>query len=406
MASETIELRGHIIDSLILPKVLDHILTHGARFKITEIKVGQNRVDQSFARIEVTADTSENLDALLARLLQHGAEVAKQADVVLAAAPTDGVFPHDFYVTTNQQTFVRLKGKELEVRPATMDSAIAINGKTARAVKFFDVRKGDKIVVGHDGVRVVPVQRSTSHTDIFQFINRTIGADEPKSAVIRELGAELARARGPIAVVAGPALVRTGAGEHLQRLIEAKYVDILFAGNAFAVCDVERALFGTSFGANPENALTVGGHENHIRATNVIRECGGLAEAVRRKVLTGGIMHACVKQRVDIVLTGSIRDEGPIPGVTTDVVEAQKIMRDKLSDVTHVLLLGTVQHSMAIASMLAPTVKTVCVDMDAWTVERVIEHQPFQSIGLVTDVAPFLRELADAVAELPKRNKA
>ena len=409
MPSETIELRGHIIDSLILPKVLDQILTRGARFKITEIKIGQTRVDQSFARIEVTADTSENLDALIARLLQHGAEVTKHADVALAAAPTDGVFPHDFYVTTNQQTFVRVKGKELEVHPATMDSAIAIDGKTARAVKFFDVRKGDRIVVGHDGVRVVPVQRSTSHTDVLQFINRSIAADEPKSAVIRELGAELTRARGAggrIAVVAGPALVRTGAGEHLQRLIEAKYVDILFAGNAFAVCDVERVLFGTSFGANPESALAVGGHENHIRATNVIRECGGLAEAVRRKVLTSGIMYACVKHGVELVLTGSIRDEGPIPDVTTDVVEAQKIMRDKLSDVTHVLLLGTVQHSMAVASMLAPTVKTVCVDMDAWTVERVIEHQPFHSIGLVTDVAPFLRELADAVTPLPRKSRA
>ncbi len=413
MASETIELRGHIIDSLILPKVLDQILTRGATFKITEIKIGQNRVNQSFARIDVTAETSEALDELILRLLQHGAEVAKRADVALAPAPADGIFPRDFYVTTNQQTFVRIKGKEIEVRPATMDSAIALDGKVARAVKFFDVRKGDKIVVGHDGVRVVPVQRSTSHTDVFQFINRSIGADAPKSAIIRELGAELKRARsagGKIAVVAGPALVRTGAGEHLQRLIEAKYVDRLFAGNAFAVYDVERVLFGTSLGVHPERALAAGGHENYIRATNIIRECGGISAAVNQKLLTSGIMHSCVTNGVDIVLTGSIRDEGPIPGVTTDVVEAQKIMRDKLSDVTHVLLLGTVQHSMAIATMLAPTVKTVCVDMDPWAVERVIEHQPFQSIGLVTDVEPFLRELANVIANgnapVAKKSKA
>ena len=400
MVSETIELSGHIIDSLILPKVLDKILTRGASFKIVEIKLGQNRVDQSFARIEVTADSSETLDELILRLLQHGAEVRKRADARMALAPSDGVFPHDFYVTTNQQTFVRVKGTEIEVRPATMDSAVALDGNVARAVKFFEVRKGDQIVVGHDGVRVVPVQRSTSHTDVFQFINKSIGPDEPKSAVIRELGAELLRARkegGKTAVVAGPALVRTGAGEHLQRLIEAKQVDRLFAGNAFAVYDVERALYGTSLGANPESALAGGGHENHMRATNVIRECGGLANAVGKKILTSGIMYSCVRNNVDIVLAGSIRDEGPIPGVSTDVVEAQKIMRDKLSDITHVLLLGTVQHSMAIASMLAPTVKTVCVDIDPWAVERMIEHQPFQSIGIVTDLEPFLRELADVV---------
>ena len=110
-------------------------------------------------------------------------------------------------------------------------------------------------------------------------------------------------------------------------------------------------------------------------------------------------MHACVRHKVDIVLTGSIRDEGPIPGVTTDIVEAQKIMRAKLVDVTHVLLLSTVQHSMAVASMLAPTVKTVCVDIDSSSVERAVEHQPLQSIGLVTDVEPFLRELAECIAD-------
>jgi TIGR00300 family protein len=404
MFSETIELRGHIIDSLILPKVLDQILTRGAGFKITEIKIGQKRADQSFARIEVSAQTSEELDELVLRLRQHGAETVERTNVQLAKTPDDGVFPHDFYVTTNQQTFVRFDGKEIEVRPAMMDSAIALDRKkrAARAVKFFDVNKGDEIVVGHQGIRVVPVQRSTSRTDIFQFINTTIDADEPKSAVIRELGQELRRAReakGKIAIVGGPAIVRTGAGEHLERLIEMRYIDRLFAGNAFAVYDVERALFGTSLGKNPDRALAGGGHENHMRAINIIRECGGIAAAVQKKILTRGIMHACVKHKVDIVLTGSIRDEGPIPGVTTDVVEAQKIMREKLADVTLVLLLGTVQHSMAVASMLAPTVKTVCVDIDSSAVERAVEHQPLQSIGLVTDVEPFLRELADCLAK-------
>ncbi len=402
MFSETIELRGHIIDSLILPKVLDQIVTHGANFKIKEIKVGQKRENQSFARIDVSAESSDALDELILRLRQHGAEVVGRANVNLAKVTDAGVFPHDFYVTTNQQTFVRLDGKEIEVRPAMMDSAIAVNRKkrTAQAVKFFDVNEGDEIVVGHQGIRVVPVQRSTSHTDIFQFINTMVDADEPKSAVIHELGRELQRAReakGRIAVVAGPAVVRTEAGEQLERLIEMGYVDLLFAGNAFAVYDVERALFGTSLGKNPERAFAGGGHENHLRAINTIRACGGIAAAVQKKILTSGIMHACVKHKVDIVLTGSIRDEGPIPGVTTDVVEAQKIMREKLVDVTHLLLLGTVQHSRAVASMLAPTVKTVCVDIDSASVERAVEHQPLQSIGLVTDVEPFLRELVAAV---------
>src|SRR5256885_11866385 len=409
MFSETIELRGHIIDSLILPKVLDQILTHGANFKISEIKIGQKRADQSFARIEVWAETSDALDELLLRLRQHGAEVAAREDAQLAPAPADGVFPPEFYVMTNQQTFVRVDGKEIEVRPTMMDTAIAVERKkrNARAVKFFDVHKGDEIVIGHQGLRVVPVQRATSRTDVFQFINTIIDADEPKSAIIRELAGELQRARaakGKIAVVAGPAIVRTGAGKHLVRLIESRYVDRLFAGNAFAAYDVERVLFGTSLGMSPDLAFARGGHENHLRAVNAIREAGAIASAVKKNVLTSGIMHACVRHNVDIVLTGSIRDEGPIPGVTTDAIEAQRVMREKLADVTHALLLATVQHSLAVASMLAPSVKTVCVDIDPSAVQRAVEHQPLQSIGLVTDVEPFLRELADCLTESHARD--
>jgi lysine-ketoglutarate reductase/saccharopine dehydrogenase-like protein (TIGR00300 family) len=404
MISETIELRGHIIDSLILPKVLDQILTHGANFKIGEIKIGERRADQSFARIEVSAETSESLDELMLRLRQHGAEVIERANVQLASAPANGVFPRDFYVTTNQQTFVRFDGKEIEVQSAMINSAIAVDRKksSARAVKFFDVNKGDEIVVGHQGVRVVPVQRSTTHTDLFQFINAIIDADEPKSAIIRELSEELRRVhagKGKIAIVAGPAIVRTGAGQHLVRLIESRYVDRLFAGNSFAAYDVERALFGTSLGISPDLAFARGGHENHLRAINTIREAGGISAAVHQKILTRGVMHACVCRNVDIVLTGAIRDEGPIPGVTTDIIEAQKVMRKKLADVTHVMLLATIQHSLAVASMLAPTVKTVCVDIDPSAVEKAVEHQPLQSIGLVTDVEPFLRELANSLRE-------
>src|ERR1700731_1155069 len=347
MFSETIELRGHIIDSLILPKVLDQILTRGATFKILEINIGQKRADQSFARIEVSAETEEALDELVLRLRQHGAEVVERVDARLAQAPMDGVFPVDFYVTTNQQTFVRIKGHEIEVRPALMDSAIAVDRQksAAHAVKFFDVKKGDEIVVGHQGIRVAPVQRATSHTDLFQFINRTVGSDEPKAGVIRAIADELRGVndtKRTIAVVAGKAVVLTGAREHLQRLIELGYVHRLFTGNAFAFAAVEHALFGTSLGISADRPLPAGGHENHLRAINMLREQGGIRPAVENKILRSGIMHACIRKNVDIVLAGSIRDDGPIPGLTTDVVEAQKVMRDKLADVTHVLLLGTV----------------------------------------------------------------
>src|SRR5437667_1962274 len=403
MFSETIELRGHIIDSLILPKVLDQILTHGGNFKITEVQIARKRADQRFARIEVSAETCKASDSLNHRRRQQGAEVIKPANVQLAPAPADGVFPPEFYVTTNQQTFVRFGGREIEVTPAIINSAIAVDRKkgSVRAVKFFDVKKGDQIVVGHQGIRVVPVQRVTTHTDPFQFINNIVDSEEPKSAIIREIAEELRRAHsagGKIAVVGGPAIVRTGAGGHLVRLIEGGCIDQLFAGNAFAAYDVERALFGTSLGLSPDVAIARGGHENHLRAINTIREVGGIAAAVREKILTSGIMHACVQHDVDIVLIGAIGDEGPLPGVTTDVIECEKILRDKLRDVTHVMLLATLRYSLALGAFLANNVKTVCVDIDPPAVERAVERQPLQSIGLVTDVEPFLRELDDCLS--------
>ncbi len=197
MFSETIELRGHIIDSLILPKVLDQILKRGANFKIAEIKIGQGRVDQSFARIEVSAETSEALDELILRLRQHGAEVTERADAQLANAPADGVFPRDFYVTTNQQTFVTLDGAEIEVHPALMDCAVVVDrgARRATARKFHEVSRGMEIVVGHQGIKVIPVQRSTSHTDVFEFMSTNISLEKPKSGVIREMALELKRAR-------------------------------------------------------------------------------------------------------------------------------------------------------------------------------------------------------------------
>ena len=401
MFSETVELRGHIIDSLILPKVLDTILTGGGSFKIGEVKIGQKRVDQSYARVEVSAPSGEALDDLLLRLRQHGAEALEKKEAQLAPAPADGVFPADFYITTNQQTFVRIGKKEIEVKPAVMDSGIVIDGKAARAVRFYDVRKGDQVVVGIQGVRVVPLQRSTSRTDVFSFINTTVSAERPKSAMIRELGAELMRIRnagGKILVVGGPAIVHTGAAEQLEQLIERGYVQRLFAGNGLAVYDVESVLYGTSLGVDLQRStLADRGHENHMRAINAVREAGGIAAAVEKKVLTRGIMHACVRHGVDILLSGSIRDDGPIPGVNSDAVEAQKLMRDKVQDVSLVLMMGSMLHSIAVANLLSAAVKIVVVDIDPSAVSKITTQQSFQSIGLVTDVEPFLRELVAGI---------
>jgi lysine-ketoglutarate reductase/saccharopine dehydrogenase-like protein (TIGR00300 family) len=405
MFAEQIELRGHIIDSLLLPKVLDEILSGGGSFTIREVRIGKQRTDPSYARIDVTGPSPEAVDDLVRRLRQHGAEVVEQKEVQLAAAPADGVFPPDFYVTTNQQTFVRHDGKWIEARPVTMDCAIAVDAQagTASTVKFSQVRKGTLIAVGHHGIRVTPVERTTERRSVFEFMDSNVSSEKPKSAVIREVAAEIHRARksgGKILVVAGPAVVHTGAGEHLEKMIAQSYVNLLFAGNALAAHDIEHALYGTSLGVDLERgALADEGHENHMRAINTIRATGGIVPAVAAGVLRQGIMFQCVKHHVDFVLAGSIRDDGPLPEVITDVVAAQKAMRAKLEGVTVALMMCTMLHSIAVGNLLPAHVKTICVDINPSVVTKLSDRGTFQAIGLVTDIEPFLRELAEFLAE-------
>jgi lysine-ketoglutarate reductase/saccharopine dehydrogenase-like protein (TIGR00300 family) len=404
MPSETIELRGHIIDSLILPKVLDEIIARDATFKIAEIQIGEQRSDQSFARIDVSAPSTETLDGLILRLRQHGAEVTEKKNAQLAAAPADGVFPQGFYVTTNQQTFVQVEGVEIEVRPALMDSGVVVRPaeKSATATKFSGIKKGMEVVVGHQGIRVVPLQRSTARADIFEFMSSNVSIDTPKSAVIREMARELRRARdekGRVLVVAGSAIVHSGAGEHLERLIESGFVQLLFAGNGLAAYDVESALFETSSGINlEEGALTHTGSQNHMRAINAVRGAGGIRQAVANGLLKKGIMHRCVRQGVDFLLAGSIRDEGPLPEVITDAIEAQKAMQEKIEGVTIAVMLATMLHSSAVRNLLPASAKMLCVDINPSVVTKLTEPGTFQSVGLVTDIEPFLRELTDCLA--------
>src|SRR5438552_1646165 len=376
MFSEQIELRGHIIDSLILPKVLDEILSHGGEFRILEIRIGQQRTDPSYGRIEVSGPSPDAVDELVRRLRLHGAEVVREAEVQLACAPLDGVFPEGFYVTTNQQTFVRLEGQWIEVRPAIMDSGIVIDRKnrTATALKFADVRKGMEFVIGHHGVRVVPHQRSISKAGVFEFMASSVSIEKPKSAVIREIAAEFRQAkrrRGRILAVSGPAVVHTGAGEHLEKLMKWGFVNLLFAGNALAAHDIEHALLGTSLGVDlREGALAHEGHENHMRAINAIRGAGGIAAAVAKGILRRGVMYRCVRQKIDFLLAGSIRDDGPLPEVVADARAAQRALRSKIGGVTLALMVGTMLHSIAAGNMLPASVKTICVDINPSVVTK------------------------------------
>lgn len=394
-----IVLTGHIIDSMMLPQVMDMVMDLGGNFTIEELRVGQHKNDTSVCRMEVVADSPELLDRIVQRARGLGATAESEQPIAVKPVERRGVFPEGFYSTSNLPTEVLIDGRWARVENIEMDAAIAVDRKAGRAwcIVFQDAKPGMEVVVGHQGVRVTPLERSRQ-TEIFSFMASEVSAEKPKKVLIGGIAEEMRRIRqsgGRILVVAGPAVVHTGAGRYLSRLIELGFVQVLFAGNALAVHDVEAALFGTALGVNIESGLAIQhGHEHHMRAINRVRAAGGLRQMVEAGQLKSGVMKSAIEHGVDIVLAGSVRDDGPLPDVITDMVEAQRRMRAALRDVRLALMLSTMLHSIATGNMLPAGVRTVCVDINPAVVTKLADRGSWQSIGMVTDVESFLRELA------------
>ena len=395
-------LTGHIIDSMILPQVMDMVMDLGGNFTIEELKVGQHKTDPSVCRMEVFAGSAEDLDRIVRQARALGATAESEQPVRTEAVPKEGVFPEGFYSTSNLQTDVLIGGQWVRVDNIEMDCAIAVDRKAGRAwcIVFQGAQPGMEVVVGHQGVRVTPQERSRQ-TEIFSFMGSEVSAEKPKKVLISGIAEEMRQIRasgGRVLVVAGPAVVHTGAGVYLSRLIELGYVQVLFAGNALAVHDVESALFGTALGVNIESGMPIEhGHEHHMRAINRVRAAGGLKEMVESGQLKSGVMKSAIEHGVEIVLAGSVRDDGPLPDVVTEMVEAQRRMRAALPGVRLALMLSTMLHSIATGNMLPAGVRTVCVDINPAVVTKLADRGSWQSIGLVTDVESFLRELAQVI---------
>lgn len=403
--TEEVEIRGHIIDSLILPKILDIITAAGGTFRIKDISVGQARSDPSHALVEVSARTNEQLHELLSMISDHGAVRVNEHDCATEPADVPGAFPEGFYSTTNQRTEVRIDGQWLEVAEQEMDCGIAIDkpSGTPRCMPMSDVKLGDDIVVGHAGVRVIPLERQDSASS-FEFMNSSVSTEKPKGVAIRKIATQLFQNRqqpGKSLIVGGPAIIHTGSSKYLEELIRRGYVDLLFAGNALATHDIEQAMFGTSLGVNlKEGDIIEAGHEHHLRAINRIRRAGGIKQGVNNGLLRSGVMYECVRHDVDYLLAGSIRDDGPLPDVITDALDAQRQMRAKVREVSFCLMIATTLHSIAVGNLLPATTSVVCVDINPSTVIKLSDRGSFQTVGLVTDVAPFMSQLLQEIDKL------
>jgi lysine-ketoglutarate reductase/saccharopine dehydrogenase-like protein (TIGR00300 family) len=400
MASEVVELKGHIIDSLSLPRVLDGIIAQGGEFEIEEMTVGQTREDQSCARIRVSASTSDALEAILAYIEQEGANRFDQTDVKIEPASKDGVFPRGFYCTTNLPTTVRVSGKWIQVEDIEMDCGIVVDDGKARTVAMNHIKKGDMVVIGHDGTRVEsPGLRTTPGA--FEFMSSSVSSEKPKVLMVHEVARgiiETKRLGKKVLLVGGPAIVHAGAGPAVAGMVRQGWIDVLFAGNALATHDIESAVYGTALGINIEEGKPAPhGHEHHLRTINEVRNAGSIAEAVNQGIITKGIMYECVKKSVPFVLCGSIRDDGPLPDVITDALECQDAMRAHIPGMGLALMVATTLHSVGTGNLLPASVGVVCVDINSAVVTKLADRGTHQAVGVVTDAALFMEELAQVL---------
>lgn len=393
---QEIEVKGHLIDSMILTKIFDKVMDLKGDFQVLEFSVGKKKRDPSYARLLVRGKNQQHLDELLESVYREGAQPMSVQQVMLEPAVKDMVMPDSFYSTTNNATQVFYNSSWIDVDNMMMDKCIVLDRQKMRAEckMIRDVKKGDSIVVGEQGVRIIPHERPREGVDIFQFMSSSSSSERPTQQIARKVANDIYKikqSQGKIAVVAGPVVVHSGASEALAKLIRMGYIHGLLAGNALAVHDIENSLMGTSLGMHVnDGTLAVRGHRNHMRAINEVFKFGSLRTMVEKKVLEKGIMYECIINNIPFVLAGSIRDDGPIPDVVTDVVEAQRKYKQVLKDTKMVLMLSTMLHSIAVGNMLPATVKVVAVDISQPVVTKLLDRGTTQAIGIVTDVGAFL----------------
>jgi lysine-ketoglutarate reductase/saccharopine dehydrogenase-like protein (TIGR00300 family) len=398
MTSETIEAEGHLIDSGNFQSILTTIVEHGSEYEILRFDVGKKNEESSRLTLKLTAATGERLQDLLAKLSVFGCYVKGTPAAVLRPADLDGAAPDDFYSTTNHRTAVFLDGRWVTAAHQRMDAALDHQGGTVSCRKLRDLRRGDLVVCGMQGVRVSPDVQSRDKPT-FGFMSNEVSSERRVETAVARVAALMRRTRedgGRIAFVAGPVVVHTGGAQYFCELIRLGYVNVLLSGNALAVHDIEVALSGTSLGIDLSSGHPVEhGHRNHMRAINAVRRAGGIGPAVAAGVLTSGVMHACHTHGVDYILAGSIRDDGPLPETIMDLVAAQDAYSRALEGVDIVVMLSSMLHSIGVGNMLPSWVKVICVDINPAVVTKLSDRGSTQTIGIVTDVGLFLHTLAE-----------
>ena len=405
--SREIELRGHIVDSGILAKVMDLVVEYNGDFDTEEFSLGRQKTDPSYAKMKIGAASEEQLNQLISELRRVGALVIGEEEVSLATVKKAKVAPEGFYSTTNHPTHIHFNNTWIPVENMKMDALIVVNKKdmTAKCLVQGKLLPGDTVVVGEEGVRVDFPERPRE-MGVFEFMGGDVSSERPSLTLIRRVAAEILQMKRngkKVALVGGPAIIHSGASDAVAAMIREGYIDLLFAGNALAVHDLEHNIFGTSLGMNLKTGeLMTGGHRHHLYTINKIMEAGSIYAAVESGLVTGGIMYECIKNDVPFVLAGSIRDDGPLPDVIQNTIEAQDAMRKHIvdPDLGMMLMVATLLHSIAVGNLLPSHVKTICVDINPASVTKLMDRGTSQAIGMVSDAGIFLPSLLEALHEL------
>ena len=392
--SQEIEVGGHLIDSSILTKIFDKIMDLQGEFQVEEIEIGKKKRDQSFARLSITGKDQKHLDEILETVYRLGAVSKIQKEITLKKAPKNNVMPDNFYSTTNNHTHIFHKGKWISVENMMMDKCIVVKGNRAFCIPVRDIKKGDQIIVGEKGIKITPPERPREGVNVFEFMGSSSSSERPTQHIAKQVADDIYNTKkngGRIVIVGGPAIVHTGADDAVSELIKTGYIDGVLAGNALAVHDIEYATLGTSLGMNVHDAtLAYHGHRNHMDTINAVFKAGSISNMVKTKKLTKGIMYECVKNKVPFVLAGSIRDDGPLPDVITDITQAQREYKKVLQGADMVIMISTMLHSIATGNMLPANVKVIVVDISQPTVTKLMDRGTWQALGIVSDVGAFL----------------
>ncbi len=391
---------GHLVDSGILPEILNLIIEEGADYEIAEFRIGKTNENPSHIEMDLICSSPEEFDNLSRKLVRHGVYEKKTPEAVWQPAAGDGFVPEGFYSTTNHRTQVFDGGRWQAVSSQRMDAVIRRTPAGPECVKLRDVKGGDEILCSHEAVRVFPPARERE-TDLFGFMNSEVSSERSVDVAVQQIAKELRemKERGEkLAVVAGPVVVHTGGAEALAALIREGYVQGFLGGNAIAVHDMESYFYNTSLGVDmTAGRATHGGHNHHMRAINKIRGYGSIRGAIEAGALKSGLMYEVIQSGIPFCLAGSIRDDGPLPETVNDMIRAQGEYTEILRGSSMVMMLASMLHSIGTGNMLPSWVKTVCIDINPAVVTKLSDRGSSQTIGIVSDVGFFLRALAQTL---------